>query len=150
LWLSIRAEYLLFAAVLALTAALGQLQPPRALVLHDAHALQAGQAAFAATAADGRYRITLLVTPARAGHNGVAVEVQDDAGRRVDAKEAMLELALPSAGIEPLQRRATREASGRFVYHGTDLAPAGRWRVVARVLIDDFTQASAVFEVPVR
>jgi copper transport protein len=99
---------------------------------------------------EGGHTIALSVAPARAGHNALAVDVTDSAGRRVTPREVALELALPAAGIEPIRRKATADASGRFVYHGSDLALSGRWRVEVHALIDDFTKRIASFDVPIR
>jgi copper transport protein len=147
---AIHAEYLLFAAILAFTAVLGQLEPPRTAVMRDTQAAAGGKADFTASVVEGGHTIALSVAPARAGHNALAVDVSDAAGRRVTPREVTLELALPAAGIEPIRRKAAADPSGRFVYHGSDLALSGRWRVEVHVLIDDFTKRSVTFDVPIR
>jgi copper transport protein len=147
---AIHAEYLLFAAILAFTATLGQLEPPRSAVVRDREALAGGKADFIARAAEAGHTIVLAVAPARAGHNALAVEVTDAAGRHVTPAEVVLELALPAAGIEPIRRKAAPEPSGRFVYHSNDLALSGRWRIEVHVLIDDFTKRIVTFDVPIR
>jgi copper transport protein len=147
---AIAAEYLLFAAIVAFTAALGQIEPPRAVVERDTRALTRGQADFVASATEAGRTITLSVAPSRAGHNALAVEVTDAAGQLMLPQEVTLEMSLPSAGIEPLRRKAEREPSGHFIYHSHDLALAGRWRIDVHVLVDDFTKAIASFDVPIR
>jgi len=147
---AIWAEYLLFAAILAFTAMLGQIEPPRAVVERDTRAAAGGKAEFSETQAQDRYRVTLSVAPAAAGHNALAVDVVDVDGRAVAPREVALELSLPAAGIEPLRRQAERDAGGRFIYHSNDLALAGRWRIDAHVLIDDFTKTIVPFDVPIR
>jgi copper transport protein len=142
-------EYFLFAVVLALTASLGQIEPPRAAVARDTQAL-AGKAEFMQTVTEAGALITFSVTPARIGHNAIAVDVADASGNRLRPMEVSLALALPSAGIEPIRRQMVRDATGRFVYHGTDMGVAGRWRVDAEVLIDDFTKKTATFDVEIR
>ena len=77
---AIAVEYILFAIVLVLTAALGQVEPPRARVARDTAAIARGVADFSASVTQGSYRITLSVSPARAGHNALAVDVADSDG----------------------------------------------------------------------
>ena len=147
---AIGVEYILFATVLALTAALGQVEPPRVRIARDTAAIAGGAAAFSASLAQGSYRITLSVSPARAGHNALAVEVADPNGQRLAPQEVAFELSLPAAGIEPLRRKAGRDAAGRFLHHGSELSLAATWHVEVHVLIDDFTKTIAAFDVPIR
>jgi copper transport protein len=147
---AIAAEYVLFAAIVGFTAALGQIEPPRAVVERDTRALARGQADFVATVTEAGRTVTLSVAPARAGHNALAVEVTDAVGQRMLPQEVSLEMSLPSAGIEPLRRKAEREPSGYFIYHSNDLALVGRWRIEVHVLLDDFTKTIASFDVAIR
>jgi copper transport protein len=147
---AISLEYALFAVVLAFTATLGQIEPPRTTVARDTSAIAGGQADFVASLREAGYQVTLSVAPARAGHNALAVEVADAGGGAVTPQEIALEMSLPAAGIEPLRRRAVRDASGRFIHHSNDLAVAGRWRIDVHVLIDDFTRKTVTFAVPIR
>jgi copper transport protein len=146
---AIYAEYLLFAGIIAFTAMLGEIEPPRAQVERDARALTGG-ADFTESRTQAGYRITLSVAPARAGHNALAIDMTDADGRTVTPREVALELSLPAAGIEPLRRQAQHHASGRFIHHGNDLAWAGRWRIEVHALIDDFTKPIVAFDVPIR
>ena len=146
---AIYAEYLLFAAILALTATLGQLEPPRAAVERDTRALMS-RPDFTASIVEAGTTVTLSVAPARAGHNALVVAVSDANGTLVTPQEIALEMSLPSAGIEPLRRKAVREASGSFIYHSNDLALPGRWRIDVHVLIDDFTKKVVSFAVEIR
>jgi copper transport protein len=139
-------EFGLFALVLALTAALGQVEPPRTEIARHHAALETGQG-FSEMREQGGRRLTLSIAPARAGHNVIAVTLD---GSVVDAGEVTIEMALPAAGIEPLRRQAGRDGPGRFSYHSTDLALAGTWRIAVEVLIDDFTRETIRFEVPIR
>ncbi|HKA72775.1 MAG TPA: copper resistance protein CopC [Xanthobacteraceae bacterium] len=144
------AEYLLFAAILTFTAMLSQIEPPRSVVARDTGTATGSSAGFRDTQAQGRYRVTLAVAPASAGHNAIAVDVANADGGSVAPREVALELSLPRAGIEPLRRQADRDEAGHFIYHGNDLVLTGRWHIEVHVLIDDFTKTIVPFDVPIR
>jgi copper transport protein len=143
-------EYALFAVVLALTAALTRIEPPRAAIARDTQAAARGAAAFVASVSEAGAKVTLSVNPARAGHNALAISVADESGRAMTPREVAVEMALPAAGIEPVRRTAVPDAAGRFVHHGNELALAGRWRIDVHVLVDDFTKKIVTFDVPIR
>jgi copper transport protein len=138
------AEYVLFAAILALTATLGQVQPPRAA------AEQMASAGFTATRKQDDYTVTLTVAPARTGRNALSLAVTDNTGQPASIQDVALDLAFPAAGIAPLHRKATQDVSGRFAYVGDDFSVAGRWRVDATIVVDDLTKTTVSFDVPVR
>jgi copper transport protein len=148
--LAIYGEYALFALVLALTAALGQVEPPRALLAREAVAPSIGSADYRSSVEEGGFKISLWVAPALTGHSAVLVDVRDESNRAVAAKEVTLDLSLPAAGIEALRRVAARDDSGQFVVHSDDFIAPGHWRVDVHVLIDDFTKRSVSFDVPIR
>jgi copper transport protein len=147
---AISAEYLLFAAILAFTAALGQIEPPRSAVLRDTQALAAGQVAFRESVEASGYKVTLSVAPARTGHNAFAVAIAKADGSAASPQEVTLDMSLPAAGIASIRRQAVRDASGMFNHHGNDLVLPGRWRIEVQVLVDDFTRVGATFEVEIR
>jgi copper transport protein len=147
---AIAIDYVLFAIVLGLTAALGQIEPPRTRVARDAAAVTHGAADFSISVTQGTYRITLSVSPAIAGHNALAVQVTDANGVRIVAQEVVLDLSLPAAGVEPIRRSAEGDGTGLFIHHGNELALAGRWHVEVHALIDDFTKVIVPFDVPIR
>lgn len=138
------AEYVVFAAILALTATLGQIEPPRATVE------QARSAGFTATRKQDDYTVALAMAPARTGRNALSLAITDNTGQPVSAQEVTLDLAFPAAGIPPLHRKATQDVSGRFAYVGEDFTLAGRWRVDVTIVMDDLTKTTVSFDVPVR
>lgn len=146
---TIKAEYALFAVILALTASLGQTEPPRTVVTRQAAAQEVGQD-VKSTLTEAGYTVTLTVSPAERGHNVVAIDVGGPGGQRIVPVEVDVDLALPASGIEPMRRKAERDPSGWYVYHSDDMTLAGRWRIGVDVLIDDFTKKSFVFDVPIR
>jgi copper transport protein len=147
---AVRVEYALFAIILALTAALGQIEPPRATIERDTRALAGGKADFNRSVEEDGYIVTLSVTPARTGHNAFSLDITDASGQMVAPREVTLEMSLPAAGIEALRRQTSRDSSGRFVYHSNDLATTGDWHIDVHVLIDDFTKRIVGFDVPIR
>lgn len=149
---TIAAEYLLFAVIIALTAALGQMQPPRAMVEHpdSTERPQIGSADFRAIATESGYKIGLLVAPALTGHSAILVDVTDATNKPIEPKSVTVELSLPAVGIEAIRRNMQPESPGRFVYHSDDLVVAGRWTINVRVLIDDFNQKDVTFDVPIK
>ncbi len=94
--------------------------------------------------------VQLVVTPARAGTNQLHLYTYDPAGRPTELADTIdLELELPSAGIGPLQRTATRAGPAHAQLDGDDLAVAGQWQITVRIRIDRFTEASGTAEVPI-
>jgi copper transport protein len=59
-------------------------------------------------------------------------------GRPMPAREVRVSLANPTAGIEPLQRQATRVEDGRWSVDGLTLPVGGAWTVRLDILISDF------------
>jgi len=139
---TILAEIALGLAILTLTAFLSQTPPPASPHAHAAHAHLHGL--MVPLAAQGR-RAELEITPARPGRNLLLLRLDLPA----EPQEVTIELAQPSAGIEPL-RRAMELDTGAYVLDGPELSVAGTWRMRIEVLIDDFEQVVFEAEVPVR
>jgi copper transport protein len=148
--LAIHSEYALFAIILALTGALGQIEPPRAALARKSLAPPVEATHFRSSMEDRGYTITLWVTPTLTGHSAILIEVKTASSQPVEAKEVTLDLSLPAAGIEALRRVASRDVSGQFAMHSDDFVVPGRWRADVHVLIDDFTKRSASFDVLIR
>jgi copper transport protein len=71
--------------------------------------------------------------PARAN-----VLVLDGAFRPMAAKEVVLVLANPDAGIEPLRRVATAAGESRWLIDDLRIPVAGRWTLGVDILVSDF------------
>jgi copper transport protein len=94
--------------------------------------------------------VQLVVAPARAGFNQLHLYTYDADGRPAQLAETIdLELELPSAGLGPLQRTATRAGPAHAQLNGEDLAVAGTWEITVRLRLDRFTEASGTAEVPI-
>jgi copper transport protein len=137
---TIGVDLALAAGVVALTAGLGSVPPPRALAEQSAHA-HAGHAPreYTAYAAEQGYRLVLVTSPAGIGDNRIDLYLTDEQGRPVGAKATEMSFALPDLGVEALRAAAAAVAPGHFRGR-VDLPLAGDWQVQADVLIDDFTK----------
>jgi copper transport protein len=140
---SIIAELGLGLAVLAVTAALGTVPPPR-----TAAALPA-RAGETLTLRSGDRTARVEVSPARIGPNTVKVYFARD-GMPFDPTDVTVELSLPAAGIEPLRGAAARTGPGEFALPDLTLAPAGTWELRIEALISDFERATFDSPLPVR
>lgn len=128
---SIRLELALMAALLALTAAFRLTPPPRALtapVETRAEQHLHGRAAMADVA----------LIPGRAGPNRVELVPLDPDFRPFAPLEAVLILAQPAAGIEPIRLRLEPGPDGIWRAGPVHLPRPGDWEVVADLLITDF------------
>jgi copper transport protein len=132
--------------VLAVTAALGAVTPPRALDHHD-HAADPGGRSVAAQA--GGMTLVVTVHPGRPGANSLDLVLVDSAGQAAEALELGLRLTPPAPDVEPLAATALPSSPGRFSVDAVDLPLAGRWQIRADVLVDDFTQQSLVLHVDI-
>ena len=63
-------------------------------------------------------------------------------GRPMPAREVRVSLANPAAGIEPLQRQATRVEDGRWSVDGLTLPIGGAWTLRLGILVSDFDSQS--------
>jgi copper transport protein len=144
---SIGAEMAVAAAVLALTAALGQTVPPRALLAGHDHGAPAG---YTVVASADDVTATVAVTPARPGRNGADIFLQRPDGAPLAALALEIELALPAAGVEPLVRTARAVEPGHYRLGALDIPLAGRWTLTLGVLISDFDKRHIAVVLPIR
>jgi copper transport protein len=139
---SIAVEVMLGLGILGFTAALSSVPPPRTLAPRSAGVVVVS----AAPAGEALIRFGSL----RAGVQDATITLRDPSGAPLDAREAVLELSLPSARIEPFRRKLTRLAPGEFAAGGLELLPAGTWRLRVEALVSDFERAAFTGEVTVR
>jgi copper transport protein len=71
----------------------------------------------------------VLVSPATVGSDDFVLQLMAGDGSPLLAKEATLILSLPERGIEPLERKATREADGYWHLRDVPLPHPGRWHL---------------------
>lgn len=144
---SLYTEMVVAVLILLFTAGLGTTPPPRV------QAQQAGATAPAgfSTAVTVKGRPALItVTPARPGPNRIVVQIAQPDGTPLTALEVSAELALPSAGIEPISRKLKAESPGVYAADGVELPLAGAWSVRVDALVSDFEKALFRAEVVVK
>jgi copper transport protein len=134
--------------VLGITASFPLDPPPRALASSAAIMPEENEGTTIVVTAQGR-QAALTLTPGHTGANRLEVWVTDTAGAPVAAKEAIVRLALPEAGIEPARFPATMPRPGAFVASGLPIPRGGRWRLEFDLLVDDFTRLTFSGEVAV-
>jgi len=140
---TVRAEALLLAVIVGLTAVLANTPPAR----------------YAATAKSERVAISqrvdtgqveLTVDPAVAGSNRVEVRYTDGTGQTINVANSMsIEFSQPTAGVAPITRQVLASEPGVFVIDGNELSVAGTWTITVAVRTGDFSEQRTSFEVPV-
>jgi len=128
---SIVLECLLGVAILAVVAFWRFTPPPRDLVPGTPLGLHIhGERAM----------FQVLVSPGRAGLDNFLLQLMNADGTRLQAAEATLTLALPAAGIGPIERKAARAADGDWHVRDVPLPLPGRWHLRIDALVSDFDQ----------
>jgi copper transport protein len=147
---SIRREAAMMVVVLALAAALGSFEPPRSTeALAAVHNHESGGAALYVVRQG--YGILLEMTPAAPGPNEITIRLSDarNDGARVKPLEVTIGLAMPSAGIEPLRRRAKPVEDGAWRVELMPVPVAGTWQVEIDALITDFDKLLTTIDIPI-
>jgi copper transport protein len=132
---SIALECVVVAAILALVAGWRFTPPPRAL------ATSAGPQLALHIHSD-KAMFQVLVSPGTAGIDTFVLQIMTGDASPVEAREVTLALSLPGKGVEPVERKAAREAPGSWIVRDMPVPFAGRWRVRVDVLVTDFEQLS--------
>lgn len=136
---SIGIEIALVVAILIATVALGTTPPPRALASGGDHSVHEHHARVLTLelSASG-HRATIAFQSDESGPNAVSIEFADGGRIALAAKEVVLVLSNPDAGIEAMKRLALPVEPGHWRVADLMLVPAGRWTVRLEALIDDF------------
>jgi copper transport protein len=139
---TLRAEIVLMAVVLAVTAALVAYSPSAATP----------SGPFSDSADFGPARIELTVDPARAGTNEVHVYLFDKrTGAQYDRPRPLTIAAVePELDIGPIALDVRKAGPGHYTVARADLAPAGDWSLVVRAPVSDFQELRTAIEVPIR
>jgi copper transport protein len=122
--------------------------PPRALVPVPQ---PAPLAAPAVALLHGERRMAqVTLTPGQVGSVRATIAVMGPDHAPADAKEVTVSMALPSLGVEPLERRATQAGTGQWVVENLPVPLPGRWQVRVDVLVSDFEKTTLEGQVEVR
>jgi len=169
--ISIGLEIVLAIAILAATSSLGEVPPPRALILEaEAQAANAqaangtamggmdmGEAAMPSspgfsvvTFAAGGRGAKIELSPARTGTNTITIHLFDAAGKPLATQQVTIELSQPAAGVEPMEHKLTAESSGLYRWANAPMPLAGNWKIQLLVLISDFEEIRFETLVPLR
>jgi copper transport protein len=136
--ITIAAEAALFAVIIALTAGLGSVPPPRALLPPPPVLVRKVET----TGLSAKFTLS----PARLGPNRLEIELHAPVGLAIDPSEVQVAWSTPEAGIAPFKRALPRFGPGRYVADGIVLPTAGRWRFDVTALTDEFTKSALHFE----
>jgi copper transport protein len=94
----------------------------------------------------------VLISRSKAGTDDFVLQIMAGDATPLQAKEVSLFLSLPEKGIEPMERKATRDADGIWTIRGVPIPFAGLWRVRVDALVTDFEKVTLEeeLEVPAR
>jgi copper transport protein len=145
---SISAEIALVVVILALVAIWRFTAPPRAIVPPQQPAPLAEPAVALLHGERTMTQVTL--TPGEAGQTRATISIMGADHAPMEAKEVSLSVALPSLGIGPLERRATKAEQGQWVLESLPMPLPGSWHVRIDVLVSDFEKATLEGEITVR
>jgi copper transport protein len=139
---SILAECVVVVGILAVVAGWRFTPPPRALAAAVRPPLTMHIHTDAAM-------FQVLVSPGTVGADSFVLQLMDEDGSLLKAKEAMLTLSLPDRGIEPLERAARLGADGYWHVRDVPIPYPGRWHVRIDALVTDFEKITLEDELDV-
>jgi copper transport protein len=140
---SVAIETALVLAIFATAATWRFTPPPRALA--EAAARPAAIHIHTAPA-----MADLTITPGRAGPVAASIIVMTGDFGPLDAQEVTLVLSNPSAGIEPIRRKAAKAGDGSWRVDGLIIPVPGRWTARIDVLLSDFEIAKLEDAIDIR
>jgi copper transport protein len=140
---SIMGEIGLAVMILGLVATWRFTPPPRALIAPAAEPVNVHIHTAPAM-------VDMSLRPGRVGPVTITMSLATGDLEPLDPKEVTVTLANPSAGIEPMERRAVKAADGTWQVEGLVVPVPGRWRARVDVLITDFEKATLESTVEIR
>ena len=127
--------------MLGVTAALVNMTPPK-----NAAASTATVAVQTLAVANTDAKVEVELTPSKVGANSVHITYYDSSNRPVDtAQQVSVELTQPDQGIGPIQRDATKAATGHYIIDGLQIPTAGKWTLTLITRVSDFDQERTDF-----
>ena len=140
---SITIELVLAVLILALVASWRFTPPPRSLLAASAQPSHVHIHAANAMA-------DLRIEPPNATGRRITITLLDGEFRPLAAKEVVLTLSKPDAGIEPLRLPATRQGDASWQIEGLRLPMSGRWHGRVEILVNDFQKTTIEDELELR
>jgi copper transport protein len=140
---SIQAELAIIAVILGLVATWRFTPPPRSLLAAAAQPIHAHFHAERAMA-------DLQIEPAGTAGRQITLGLLDGEFRPLLAKEVLLVLSKPEAGIEPLRLPATHVEATIWRVDDVRLPISGRWHARVEILISDFEKIAIEDEIELR
>lgn len=108
------------------------------------------QAVFSGTAPLGKGSVNLVIQPATTGPVQFHLYLLDASGRVDDNQQSVkVGLSLPSHDIGPIDRPLSKVGPGHYQANGQLFTLPGKWTVLIKVRVDDFTENVATFKVSV-
>ena len=140
---SIGIELAIIAVILGLVASWRFTPPPRALFAAAAQPVHAHIHTERAMA-------DLQIAPAGAAGRRIDISLLDGEFRPLPAKEVVLILSKPDAGIEPLRLSASHSGTTNWRIDGIQLPLSGRWQARVEILVGDFEKITIEDEIELR
>jgi copper transport protein len=139
---SIALECAVVVAILALVAGWRFTPPPRSLTA-------AVSPPLALHIHSDKAMFQVLISRSRAGTDDFVLQIMAGDATPLQAKEVSLFLSLPEKGIEPMERKAERDADGIWTIRDVPIPFAGLWRVRVDALVTDFEKVTLEEELDV-
>ena len=92
----------------------------------------------------------LQIAPAGAASRRIDISLLDGEFRPLPAKEVVLILSKPDAGIEPLRLSASHSGTTNWRIDGIQLPLSGRWQARVEILVGDFEKITIEDEIELR
>jgi copper transport protein len=143
--LSVIAEVLIAATVLAVTAVLVNTPTGRETFAPPA----AATAAFDTGGPGGRGSVGVVVTPARLGANQVRLSVTASSGRPYRPQQIQAVLTLPARGLGPLSVPLAADGPGRYQGGPVAVAVSGKWLLRITIRSDAFDETAVAIPVSI-
>jgi copper transport protein len=143
--LSVAAEAVIAAAVLAVTAVLVNTPTARETFTQPTSAT----VAFNTGGPGGRGSVSLTVTPARLGSNQVRVSITGSAGRPYRPQQIQADLSLPARHLGPLSVPLKPDGPGHYAGGPVILSITGQWQLRITIRSDAFDETTVTVPVSV-
>jgi copper transport protein len=143
--LSVLAEVVIVAAVLAVTAVLVNTPTARETFTRPASAT----VAFNTGGPGGRGSIAVTMTPAKLGSNQLSVSITGSTGRPYRAQQVQAALSLPARQLGPLAVALTPAGLGHYTGGPVTVTIIGKWQLQITIRSDAFDETTVTVPVSI-